>query len=279
VEDGQEFSLAGMCESFLFVPATLEDITRNIVNCWMSLWQPRVVSYIRQHISFRNDASSDSDSLPQLPQMAVVVQLMIDSQRAGVLFTTHPTLGLDSTMLTEAVFGQGEALVSGEITPASYSLDWRQLLYPIRGALYAEEFQSAGGGGAGGVSLTFSTETPLTATAAPFNPALVRNNPGKVQTLKMVPPGRSKGLEGSGKAAEEAAESAAGLEQVATSAEEQTSEPIEEEQAVQLAAMGVRVASFYGYPQDIEWAFDPQGRLFLTQTRPITKILAKGVSL
>jgi pyruvate,water dikinase len=39
-----------------------------------------------------------------------------------------------------------------------------------------------------------------------------------------------------------------------------------------LAKMGRRLAELHGGPQDIEWAFDADGRLYLLQSRPITTI-------
>lgn len=36
--------------------------------------------------------------------------------------------------------------------------------------------------------------------------------------------------------------------------------------------MGVTLARHYGHPQDVEWAVDDQNNLYMTQTRPITKI-------
>ncbi|HEV8165875.1 MAG TPA: PEP/pyruvate-binding domain-containing protein [Actinomycetota bacterium] len=39
-----------------------------------------------------------------------------------------------------------------------------------------------------------------------------------------------------------------------------------------LAALGRQVADLHGGPQDIEWAFDADGGLFLLQSRPITTI-------
>ena len=39
-----------------------------------------------------------------------------------------------------------------------------------------------------------------------------------------------------------------------------------------LASLGDRVERAFGSPQDIEWAIDPDGRLWLTQTRPITTL-------
>jgi pyruvate,water dikinase len=39
-----------------------------------------------------------------------------------------------------------------------------------------------------------------------------------------------------------------------------------------LAGLGRQVADLHGGPQDIEWAFDADGRLCLLQSRPITTI-------
>ena len=45
-----------------------------------------------------------------------------------------------------------------------------------------------------------------------------------------------------------------------------------DEQATALAELGRRVESHFGAPQDIEWALDADGRLWLTQARPITTL-------
>ena len=39
-----------------------------------------------------------------------------------------------------------------------------------------------------------------------------------------------------------------------------------------LVTLGRRLADLHGGPQDIEWAFDADGRLFLLQSRPVTTI-------
>lgn len=44
------------------------------------------------------------------------------------------------------------------------------------------------------------------------------------------------------------------------------------EEMVKLAQMGIRLEGINGSPQDIEWAFDDRGELFLLQSRPITTI-------
>jgi pyruvate,water dikinase len=45
-----------------------------------------------------------------------------------------------------------------------------------------------------------------------------------------------------------------------------------DEQLRALGAVGARVEARYGEPQDIEWAIDPAGGLWLTQARPITTL-------
>ncbi|MCA2220194.1 PEP/pyruvate-binding domain-containing protein [Nonomuraea aurantiaca] len=45
-----------------------------------------------------------------------------------------------------------------------------------------------------------------------------------------------------------------------------------DEQVRDLAALGTRVEDHYGAPQDTEWAIDADGKLWLTQARPITTL-------
>ncbi|WP_218974732.1 PEP/pyruvate-binding domain-containing protein [Streptomyces sp. NP160] len=45
-----------------------------------------------------------------------------------------------------------------------------------------------------------------------------------------------------------------------------------EEETRQLAALGNQLADLHGCPQDIEWAFDEDGKLYLLQSRPITTV-------
>jgi pyruvate,water dikinase len=47
---------------------------------------------------------------------------------------------------------------------------------------------------------------------------------------------------------------------------------ISDDQVRALARLGDRVETLYGAPQDAEWAIDPEGRLWLTQARPITTL-------
>jgi pyruvate,water dikinase len=61
-----------------------------------------------------------------------------------------------------------------------------------------------------------------------------------------------------------------GIREVELEAEERTVPCLTDEQLLLLREVGRRVERHYGMPQDIEWAFDKQGRLLLLQSRPET---------
>jgi len=108
-EDSASTSFAGMNETFTNVQGG-EELIERIVDCWASLWSPRVVAYRATH------------ELAQEPAIAVVVQLMVDSDSSGVMFTADPATGdLDSTVI-EAAFGLGEVVVGGQVEPDTYEL-------------------------------------------------------------------------------------------------------------------------------------------------------------
>jgi pyruvate,water dikinase len=53
------------------------------------------------------------------PRMGVVVQRLVDADKAGVLFTKNPMTGADERVI-EASWGLGEAVVAGLVTPDRY---------------------------------------------------------------------------------------------------------------------------------------------------------------
>ena len=55
--------------------------------------------------------------------MAVVVQVLVPAEVAGVLFTRDPTDPTGKLMAVEASWGLGEAVVSGRVTPDRFRLD------------------------------------------------------------------------------------------------------------------------------------------------------------
>jgi len=64
-------------------------------------------------------------------KVAVVVQEIIYSEAAGVCFTKNPVTKKNE-MYIEAVLGQGEYLVSGEITPDSYNVTKKGLVKKMK---------------------------------------------------------------------------------------------------------------------------------------------------
>jgi len=71
---------------------------------------PAALAYREQH------------GLDPSPRMAVVLQEMVDSEVAGVLFTRNPVTGA-AERLIEASWGLGEMVVSGQVTPDQYRID------------------------------------------------------------------------------------------------------------------------------------------------------------
>ena len=108
-EDLPDASFAGQQETFLNV--TGEDVLDRVRQCWASLFTQRAI-YYRQQQGFAHDAVN----------MAVVVQRMVDAEKSGVLFTSHPSTG-DPRVIVEATWGLGEAVVSGSVSPDNYVLD------------------------------------------------------------------------------------------------------------------------------------------------------------
>ncbi len=108
-EDSQEASFAGQQETYLHVRGAPEVLDR-VRDCWASFFSERALFYREQR-----------GSLDDLG-MAVVVQRMVDADVAGVLFTMDPVQRRRDRMVVESVFGLGEAVVSGQVTPDHFVL-------------------------------------------------------------------------------------------------------------------------------------------------------------
>ncbi len=108
-EDLPDASFAGQQETFLNV--TGDDLIRRVKDCWASLFTQRAI-YYRQDQGFSHEAVD----------IAVVVQRMVDADKSGVLFTSHPSTG-DPQMIVESAWGLGEAVVAGEVSPDNYVID------------------------------------------------------------------------------------------------------------------------------------------------------------
>lgn len=109
-EDGEAASFAGQQETFLNIRGAGE-VTRSVRECWASFFTPRALFY-RAHKGTLADT-----------RMAVVVQEMVLAARSGVMFTIDPVEKRRDRLVIEAVFGLGEGIVSGLITPDHYVVD------------------------------------------------------------------------------------------------------------------------------------------------------------
>ena len=110
-EDLPDMSFAGQQDTYLNVGGP-DAIVAAVRNCWASLWTPRAMAY-RHEMGIEHDAVA----------MAVVVQLMVPSDVSGILFTANPATGERSEMIINASFGLGEAVVGGQVTPDTYTVD------------------------------------------------------------------------------------------------------------------------------------------------------------
>jgi len=108
-EDLEGASFAGQQETFLNVKGKSE-LLINIKKCFASLFTPRA-TYYRHKKGFEKVKAS----------LAIVVQRMVDSDKSGVIFSRDPTNQTEDIII-ESVFGLGEGIVSGVITPDKYVL-------------------------------------------------------------------------------------------------------------------------------------------------------------
>jgi pyruvate,water dikinase len=110
-EDSRDASFAGQQATYLNV-LKKDEIIASIKRCWASSYTPRAICY-RLKKGFGIN----------LFTTAVVVQRQIASQKAGVGFSVHPTTGDRDSVVIESVLGQGEELVSGRVTPDTFTLN------------------------------------------------------------------------------------------------------------------------------------------------------------
>lgn len=120
-EDIETASFAGQQETVLNVRG-VENVLNAVKRCWASLFTARATFY-------RSKKGFDHLKV----DIAVVVQKQLGKISredylkgkyvAGVAFTIHPATGERDKIVVEAHYGQGEAVVSGQVTPDTFVLD------------------------------------------------------------------------------------------------------------------------------------------------------------
>lgn len=196
-EDSGALSFAGMFETYLNVrPA---DIADHVRRCWLSAFNPNALRYMG-----RNGVS------PAGVRMAVVVQEMVRSEKAGVLFQANPRGALNEVAII-AGYGLGEGIVSGRVEADT---------------IYYDRVSR--------------------------------------QTRSVVATKRDRLEYGS--------RGASGVETVPVEASLRDRPVLGGEELDALLAMSRKLEAAFSTYQDVEWAFDRDGALWLLQSRPITTI-------
>ena len=106
-EDSEEATFAGQQETYLWISGA-DHVCDSVRDCWISLYSPPAITY-------RARLGSDEE-----PAMGVTVQVMVDAEVSGVMFTCNPVSGDPSMVAINASWGLGLAVVGGEVTPDDY---------------------------------------------------------------------------------------------------------------------------------------------------------------
>lgn len=107
-EDLPQASFAGQQATFLNIKGEA-NLLVSVRECWASLFTPRAIFYRVQ-----NNISHDK------VKISVIVQKMIQSEASGVMFTLDPVTNQKDRIIIEAVWGLGETIVQGLVTPDRY---------------------------------------------------------------------------------------------------------------------------------------------------------------
>jgi phosphoenolpyruvate synthase/pyruvate phosphate dikinase len=192
-EDSSEATFAGLQDTYLWVRGA-ERVGQAVRDCWASLDNPEAVAY-RERLGGPPAA------------MGVTVQVMVDAEVSGVMFTCNPVSGDPSTVAVNASWGLGLAVVGGEVTPDEYRVS------KVTGEV-------------------------LHRTIGPKD---FEYRPG-----------------------------ADGPERRDVPAERRGAACLDDDRLAALVELGRRVEKHFGSHQDIEWAIDPAGELYVLQSRPVT---------
>ncbi|MGD8405675.1 MAG: PEP/pyruvate-binding domain-containing protein [Anaerolineales bacterium] len=120
-EDLPNASFAGQQETYLNISGAGQ-VLEATKKCWASLWTARAIGYrARQGIGAEGVA------------LAVVVQLLINAEAAGIMFTANPLNGERDETVINATWGLGEAVVGGTVTPDTLTVS------KLDGSLIARE--------------------------------------------------------------------------------------------------------------------------------------------
>lgn len=223
-EDLPDASFAGQQETYLNVRGA-EAVLTQIRNCYASLWGNRAVCY-------RSNQGYDQLSVA----LAVVIQKMVESEKAGVLFTVNPINQNPDEMQINASYGLGESVVSGKVTADSYLCDKQGKVKSCQiGSKETQIIYADTQGTAATANAQCTPDDVITSDA--------QKTPGDTAATK----------------------------EVAVSEKMQKARCLNDEEIAVLCAEALRIEKHYGCPMDIEWAI-AGGSVYILQARAITTL-------
>ncbi len=114
-EDLPGASFAGQQSTFLNVEGEA-NLIEKVKEAWASLFTARAIFY---------RATNKFDHFKV--GIAVPVQKMVESEKSGIMFTIDPVTNDKSKIVIEAIYGLGELIVGGAVTPDHYEVDKKEL--------------------------------------------------------------------------------------------------------------------------------------------------------
>ncbi|MEK6807452.1 MAG: PEP/pyruvate-binding domain-containing protein, partial [Nanoarchaeota archaeon] len=110
-EDLPQASFAGQQATFLNIKGKTK-LIQAVKDCWASLYTGRAI-YYRQKNNFPHEKVA----------LCVVVQKQVNSEKSGIMFSINPATNNEKEIVIEAIYGLGEAVVSGSVSPNTYIID------------------------------------------------------------------------------------------------------------------------------------------------------------
>ena len=114
-EDLPTASFAGQQETFLNIQGE-SNVVLKIKEAWASLFEARAIFY-------RHEQKFDHFRIG----IAIPIQKMVESEKSGVMFTIDPVTNDKSKIVIEAIYGLGELIVQGKVTPDHYEVSKKDL--------------------------------------------------------------------------------------------------------------------------------------------------------
>lgn len=115
-EDLPDASFAGQQDTYLNVQGD-NSLLLKVRECWASLFTARAIYYREQKKFDHFDVG-----------LAAVVQRMVQSEKSGIAFSIDPVTNDKNKLVIEAIFGLGEYIVQGKVTPDHYEVDKKTLV-------------------------------------------------------------------------------------------------------------------------------------------------------